>query len=124
MEIRDQGIKMNIFIAQKMTGLTDEQIDETRNNIIEACKKCYGDDVTILDQFHLPYDVPDDITSETGIGIYLLGRSLQILAKADLVVFDDNIESSKGSLVENYVTHIYDIPTTTYRELRDKIAGK
>lgn len=124
MEIRDQGIKINIFIAQKMTGLTDEQIEETRNNIIEACKKCYGDDIIILDQFHLPYDVPDDITSETGIGIYLLGRSLQILAKADLVVFDDNIESSKGSLVENYVTHIYDIPTTTYRELRDKIAGK
>lgn len=124
MEIRDQGIKMNIFIAQKMTGLTDEQIEDTRNNIIEACKKCYGDDVTILDQFHLPYDIPDDITSETGIGIYLLGRSLQILAKADLVVFDDNIESSKGSLVENYVTHIYDIPATTCHELRDKIAGK
>lgn len=107
-----------------MTGLTDEQVESTRNKIIELCKEKYGDDAIILDQFHLPYDVPDDITSETGIGIYLLGRSLQILAKADLVVFDDNIESSKGSLVENYVTHIYDIPTTTYRELRDKIAGK
>ena len=103
-----------------MTGLTDLKIEETRNKIIVACKKYYGNDVTILDQFHLEYDVPDDITSDGGIGIYMLGRSLQILAKADLVVFDDDISTSKGSLVEEFVTKTYNIPTITYRELCDK----
>jgi hypothetical protein len=111
---------MKIFIAQKMTGLTDKQIEEKRNRIALACLRYYGDDILVLDQFHLPYDVPDDIKSDDGIGIYLLGRSLQILAKADLVVFDDDISTSKGSLVEEFVTKTYNIPTITYRELRDK----
>lgn len=113
-------MKMKIFIAQKMTGLTDEQIEEKRNRIALACSRYYGDDIMVLDQFHLEYDVPDDITSDDGIGIYLLGRSLQILAEADLVVFDDDISTSKGSLVEEFVTKTYNIPTITYRELRDK----
>ena len=112
---------MKIFIAQKMTGLTDEQIEEKRNRIASACSRYYGDDVIILDQVHLEYDVPDDVTSDSGIGIYLLGRSLQILAKADLVVFDDDISTSKGSLVEEVETKTYNIPTITYKELREKI---
>lgn len=118
---KEDDEKMKIFIAQKMTGLTDEQIEEKRNRIASACSRYYGDDVIILDQFHLEYDVPEDVTSDSGIGIYLLGRSLQILAKADLVVFDDDISTSKGSLVEEFVTKTYNIPTITYKELRDKI---
>lgn len=110
---------MKIFIAQKMTGLTTHAIERKRTMIIDACKTYYGNDVTILDQFHIP-DVPDGITSDDGIGIYLLGGSLQILAKADLVVFDDDISTSKGSLVEEFVTKTYNIPTITYKELRDK----
>lgn len=94
---KEDDEKMKIFIAQKMTGLTDEQIEEKRNRIASACSRYYGDDVIILDQVHLEYDVPEDVTSDSGIGIHLLGRSLQILAKADLVVFDDDISTSKGS---------------------------
>lgn len=118
---KEDDEKMKIFIAQKMTGLTDEQIEEKRNRIASACSRYYGDDVIILDQVHLEYDVPEDVTSDSGIGIHLLGRSLQILAKADLVVFDDDISTSKGSLVEEFVTKTYNIPTITYKELRDKI---
>ena len=102
-----------------MTGLTTHAIERKRTMIIDTCKTCYGNDVTILDQFHIP-DVPDGITSDAGIGIYMLGGSLQILAEADLVVLDDDISTSKGSLVEEFVTKTYNIPTITYKELRDK----
>ena len=101
---------MNIFIAQKMTGLTDEQIESTRNKIIELCKEKYGNDAIILDQFHLPDDVPKDVYDKHSEGIYLLGRSLQILAKADIVVFAPDYNNSKGSLIEEKVCEIYEIP--------------
>lgn len=102
---------MNIFIAQKMTGLTDEEVDKRRDEIMEACKTKFGDDVNFLDQFHLPNDVPEDVTSDTGIGLYLLGRSLQVMAKADVVVIDaKSLSSSKGTQSELKICQVYDIP--------------
>lgn len=42
---------MNVFIAQKMNGLSDEEIESVRQQTIEHVKRIYGEDVKFLDQF-------------------------------------------------------------------------
>ena len=105
---------MNVFIAQKMNGLSDEEIESVRQKTIEHVKRIYGEDVTFLDQFHLPDDVPDDVPSDR-VRLHYLGRSIQILAKADIVVFAGDCSDAKGCLVETAVCSIYDIPYLVFK---------
>ena len=92
---------MNIFIAQPMTGLSNESIENTRNGLIKLCQSEYGEKINILDQFHLPDDIPEDYKCSIEKQIYLLGRSIQILAKADVAYFADGWENYRGCRMEN-----------------------
>ena len=42
---------MKIFISQPMKGLSNQEIEDTRDSIIAGLKNEYGDDVEILDTF-------------------------------------------------------------------------
>ena len=105
---------MNIFIAQPMTGLSNESIENTRNGLIKLCQSEYGEKINILDQFHLPDDIPEDYKCSIEKQIYLLGRSIQILAKADVVVMPVNFKRSKGCCVEHEICTTYGIPIRYY----------
>ena len=43
---------MKVFISQPMNGLTNEQIKEERNNILESVKEKYNrNDIELIDSF-------------------------------------------------------------------------
>lgn len=100
---------LKIFIAQPMSGVPDEEVEEIREKVTKLMKNKYGDDIEIIDQFHVP---EEEMAKEplARPGIHLLGRSIQFLADADLVVFVGDFLHAKGCCVELAVCKEYDIP--------------
>lgn len=96
-------MKMNVFISQPMNGKKNEEIEYEREQFVEDLKKYLGEDINILDTiFHFAEDVPS---------LVYLGRSLEVLAKADLAVFMDGWENARGCRIEHNAAKDYDIPT-------------
>lgn len=100
---------LKIFIAQPMSGVPDEEVEEIREKVTKLMKNKYGDDIEIIDQFHVPEEEMAKEPLERP-GIHLLGRSIQFLADADLVVFVGDFLHAKGCCVELAVCKEYDIP--------------
>jgi hypothetical protein len=95
--------KMNVFISQPMNGKKTEEIEYEREQFVKDLKKYLGEDINILDTiFHFAEDVPS---------LVYLGRSLEVLAKADLAVFMDGWEDARGCKIEHQAAKDYDIPT-------------
>ena len=68
--------KMNVFISQPMNGKETGEIQWERDELVKDLKKYLGEDIKVLDTiFHFAEDVPS---------LVYLGRSLEVLAKADL----------------------------------------
>lgn len=99
---------MKIFISQPMSGIPDEEVEQIRKQITDTMIEKYGN-VEIIDQFHIPKDeLPgDDLQNPR---IHKLGRSIQFLADADLVVFTGDFLHAKGCCVELAVCKEYGIP--------------
>lgn len=95
--------KMNVFISQPMNGRSTEEIEWEREEFVKDLKKHLGEDINILDTiFNFVEDVPS---------LVYLGRSLEVLAKADLAVFMDGWEDARGCKIEHQAAKDYDIPT-------------
>ena len=94
---------MNIFISQPMNGKTTEEIEWEREQFVKDFKEYFKEDVNILDTvFHFTEDVPS---------LVYLGRSIEVLAKADLAVFMDGWENAHGCRIEHECAKNYLIPT-------------
>lgn len=108
-------MKKKIFIAQAMSGLTDKEIEDRRNEIIKCYCDTYPDEVDnveFLDQFHIEHELAPDTLYE---GVSYLADSLKYLARADLVIFDSEAAlTSKGTNVEHFICFNYDIPCILY----------
>lgn len=95
--------KMNIFISQPMNGKETGEIEWEREELIKDLKRYLGDDINILDTiFHFTEDVPS---------LIYLGRSIEVLAKADLAVFMPGWEDACGCRIEHECAKNYLIPT-------------
>ena len=95
--------KMNVFISQPMNGKKTQEIEYEREQFVKDLKKYLGEDINILDTiFHFAEDVPS---------LVYLGRSLEVLAKADLAVFMDGWENARGCRIERQAAKDYGIPT-------------
>ena len=95
--------KMNVFISQPMNGKKTEEIEWEREQLVKELKRYLGEDIKILDIFsHFAEDVPS---------LVYLGRSLEVLAKADLAVFMDGWENARGCRIEHQAAKDYGIPT-------------
>lgn len=95
--------KMNVFISQPMNGKKTEEIEWEREQLVKDLKKHLGEDINILDTiFNFVEDVPS---------LVYLGRSIEVLAKADLAVFMDGWENARGCRIEHQTAKDYGIPT-------------
>lgn len=100
--------KMNVFISQPMRGKKTEEIEYERDELIKDLKKYLGDDINILDTiFHFTEDVP---------ALVYLGRSIEVLSKADLAVFMDGWQDARGCRIEHECAKDYLIPTFELNE--------
>lgn len=95
-----------VFISQPMNGLSDLEINKDKQRVIEGLYNMdyTPDELTILDTF-IEENAPDNVNS----GLWYLGKSIQLLADADIAVFAKGWLSTKGCLIEHECVKKYGI---------------
>lgn len=91
-----------LFISQPMRDKTNEEIERERQAAIQSIKEKYGDDVEVIDSFFK--DAPHDAKP-----LWFLGKSLELLAGADIAFFCKGWEKYRGCRIENQCAIEYGI---------------
>ena len=82
---------MKVFISQAMHGKTEEEVMERRKEIIKDLQERYKNrKLEVIDNYTHP-DAPEDAGR-----LWHLGRSIQQMEDADLIVFDRDWYKSNG----------------------------
>lgn len=90
-----------VFISQPMANLTEPQIRDARYKAFKEIKKLYGDEeIEVIDSI---------LTDETEgkAPIWFLGKSIELMADADICVFLEGWEDARGCRVEHLVAEEY-----------------
>lgn len=98
-----------VFISQPMTGLSKEEILNTRKKAIDHVHSALigsgrYDVMEIIDSY---IEENQDKTDSTENLVYMLGTSIQLLSQADIVYFCDGWENSRGCKVEHLIAEEY-----------------
>ena len=93
-----------LFISQPMRGKTDEQILIEREIAISEAQRILGEEVTIINSFF------QGVCFEGNLPLYLLGKSLELLATADAIYCAAGYEKARGCRVEKLCALEYGIP--------------
>lgn len=93
-----------LFISQPMRGLTDEEILTAREEIRVKAENIIGEPVVRLlqsffEEFHPTGNIP----------VAYLGKSISLLAKADVVYFGEGWKEARGCRIEHEVAVQYGI---------------
>ena len=92
-----------LFISQPMRGKSDEEIFAERQKAIKAAEKVIGEPVEVIDSFFEKAPV----NAKT---LWFLGKSLELLADADVAYFAPGWEGARGCKIENTCAIEYGIP--------------
>lgn len=93
---------MKVFISQPMKGKTNEEIKAERNRLIGKVRALYGDDIEIIDSFF--ENAPAEAKP-----LWFLGKSLELLATADVAAFARGWRDARGCRIENICAIEYGI---------------
>lgn len=93
---------MKVFISQPMKGKTNEEIKAERRRLIGKVRALYGDDIEIIDSFF--ENAPVDARP-----LWFLGKSLELLAAADVAAFARGWRDARGCRIENICAIEYGI---------------
>lgn len=104
---------LKYFISQRMNGFSDSAILAKRAKIIEAIKR-YDKNAVILDSFQTKY--PGSNPNDENVLLMYLSKSLETLAKADVIVLEAEYMSSRGCYIESVCAKMYDIKRILYTE--------
>ena len=106
-----------IFISQAMTGRKESEVRHERWFYFTLAKLRWGssnggNDPELINQFDAPDDIPtfEGLTAEvreTKQSLWLLGRSIQMMRDADIIIMVGNPINSKGMMVEYEVLRQY-----------------
>lgn len=83
-----------LFISQPMKGKTDEEILIAREKAIKSAEHHLGEPVEVIDSFF--QDAPAEARP-----LWYLGKSLELLATADVAYFAPGWEEARGCKIEN-----------------------
>ena len=97
-----------LFISQPMNGRSDEEILEARAKAYERVEKEFGEPLELIDSFFKD-NAPDGVNP----GLWFLGKSLMLLASADIAYFDKGWEDARGCSIEYDCADEYGIGTIT-----------
>ena len=93
---------MKVFISQPMKGKTNEEIKAERLRLIGKVRALYGDDIEIIDSFF--ENAPAEAKP-----LWFLGKSLELLATADVAAFARGWRDARGCRIENICAIEYGI---------------
>ena len=91
-----------LFISQPMHGKSDEEILAERQKAIKAAEKVIGEPVEVIDSFFEKAPV-------NAKPLWFLGKSLELLADADVAYFAPGWEDARGCKIEHTCAVEYDI---------------
>lgn len=91
-----------LFISQPMRGKTDEEIKAERVKAIQKAEEIVGEPVEVIDSFFekAPVKVKP---------LWFLGKSLELLADAELAYFAPGWKEARGCRIEHTCAIEYDI---------------
>lgn len=93
-----------VFISQLMNGRTDNEILQEREEALNNLKAIFNDDsIEVIDSFF--QSAPHDAKP-----LWFLGKSLELLANADIAYFCNGWDKGRGCKVEHLAAVLYDIP--------------
>ena len=92
-----------VFISQPMRGKSDAQILLEREQAIARAKELVGDEIEVIDSFFQGQ-------CEGATPLYLLGKSLELLATADVMYCAPGYERARGCRIEKLCALEYKIP--------------
>lgn len=96
------GKKTKIFISMPMAGKTDAQIisefKDIKQEFLKTCKNAEFID-SIFSNF--------DLENNANTPIHYLGRSIELLADADIIYFAKGWQQARGCKVEHLVAELY-----------------
>lgn len=98
---RVNGMK-KLFISQPMRGKSDEDILTERKKAIESAEKVIGEPVEVIDSFF----------QKAPVGakpLWFLGKSLELLAGADIAYFAEGWQDARGCRIEHTCAAEYNI---------------
>jgi len=101
---------LKIFIAQPMSGLSDDDVLYERDTAIKKIYKHFdGQNVILhfLDQYYVDENPPETCKIPP---LFYLGHSIQILGKADYIYFVDGWDKARGCMIEREIAQLYQIP--------------
>ena len=87
---------MKVFISQPMRDKTVEEIELEREEIMQHLREKFGKDVEELPSYFEETGPESDRDA-----MKLLGKSIALMADADLVYFAHGWENSRGCSIEN-----------------------
>ena len=93
-----------LFISQPMNGKTDEEILATREMAIKSAEEMLGEPVEVIDSFF--QSAPADARP-----LWFLGKSLELLATADVAYFAEGWKDARGCSIEHECAVEYGIDT-------------
>lgn len=93
---------MKIFLSQPMTGRTNEQIRLERQELVDYYTSIGHEVIDTVFNF-------GDVDTKH-IGVYYMGYSIVAMADADLVVFMDGWQNSRGCRLELELAKQYEVP--------------
>ena len=107
---------MNIFISQPFYERDAEEVMEERERIFsdfvkwnEEAKVFLSEgEYVLIDNYH-KQNIPQDAGR-----LWCLGNSIQLMDKADLVIFAPGWNEANGCLVERRIVSAYQIPVAFY----------
>ena len=82
-----------VFISQPMKDKTNQEIEQERKKIIEKARKHFGE-IEVIDSFFK--DAPHDAKP-----LWFLGKSLELLSNANVIVLGKGWEHSRGCRIEH-----------------------
>lgn len=92
-----------LFISQPMKGLTDKEILETRESIRKRAEEKIGEPIELIDSFF------EDFKPVGNIPVVYLGKSISLLATADIAYFGKGWDEARGCKIEHEVAVQYEI---------------
>ena len=95
---------INLFISQPMKGKSEKEIQAVREAAIDEVRNSFGEEVNVIDSFIK--DAPDNSKP-----LWYLGKSILLMAKADVVYFAKGWREARGCTIENIIANEYGLIT-------------
>jgi len=92
-----------LFISQPMAGLTDKEILKKREEIRLKAEEKIGEPVEVIQSFF------EDFEPIGNIPVAYLGKSISLLAEADIAYFGEGWREARGCKIEHEVAVQYGI---------------